>query len=141
MVPSDPAAECDPTRLRMRPDPMHLGMCCCDVGPRVAGQRVLVRDHGPAILGREGCLVRRHHRTLALVGFGRAALTHPPEPVLRRHLSDHRGILQRGWFQLEARRRWAIAGTPRPVADSALRLINRPSTFENLLVGPEIYRR
>src|SRR6267142_1896327 len=74
---------------------LHLRMLGGDMWARVTRLRVLVGDHGPAILDGEFVLVRGHDGALRFVWLHQGAFTYPPEPIGLGHLADHRSIQER----------------------------------------------
>src|SRR5260370_3089369 len=74
-------AKPDPAWLWVRPGSgLHLRMLARDMRPGVFGLRVLIGDHGPAVLHGHRVLVGRHNRPLRLSRLPQTAFTHAPEP-------------------------------------------------------------
>ena len=72
----------------------HLRVLGRDMRPAMPGKRVLVRDHRPAVLDRQLVLPGRHEGASRAERLDESPLADSPEPVVARHLPDHRWIAQ-----------------------------------------------
>src|SRR5262245_32848868 len=111
MVPRHPlATERHAAWLGMRPAVARtkLWMLAGVMRACMAGKGMLIRNDGPAVLGRKLLLPRRHRGASGAERLDQAPLADPPEPVALTHAGDHAGIAER-------RRLHRQAGRGRPV--------------------------
>src|SRR5262245_12412235 len=115
MIARDPLpSESDAAWLRMRPAfrRSKLRVLGGVVRARVPGQRVLIGDDRPPVLGRQLLLPRRHGGSGSAEGLHEAALADPPEPVGIGHRRDHLAIAERRRLQSQAASRRTVTPTP-----------------------------